>query len=71
MKINGTVLAPGGTKGYKTLFLTLRCSVLKETHTHTHTQVITIYESYSWGCDKELQVEEEAGQRNDLQKGDT
>ena len=37
MKINGTVLAPGGTKGYKPLFLTLRCSVLKETHTHTHT----------------------------------
>lgn len=30
-----------------------------------------MYESYSWECDKELQVEEEAGQRNDLQKGDT
>lgn len=34
MKINGTVLAAGGTKEYKTLFLTLRSSVLKETHIH-------------------------------------
>ena len=74
MKINDTVLGPGDTEGCKTIFLTLRSSVLKETHTHrhthTHTQVIPMYESYSW-CDKELQVEEEEGQTNDLQKSDS
>ena len=35
MKINDTVLGPGDTGGCKTIFLTLRSSVLKETHTHT------------------------------------
>ena len=44
MKINDTVLGPGDTEGCKTIFLTLRSSVLKETHTHRHTHTHRLFQ---------------------------